>query len=73
MIRQIGLIFMVFFAASAILNAGLTVKPARQELIIAPGGVFEGSFNVTNDSDKPMGVDVESRYWYVAKEEEKNI
>ncbi len=58
---------------NAVLNAGLMVEPTRQEIALPPGGEYEGSYKVTNDFGKTTDISVNSRYWYVAKEEEKNI
>lgn len=73
MLKQICIIAVLISSAGGFANAGLRVEPARQEITLKPGGTFDGSYRVTNDLGKTTDISVETRYWYVSKEEEENV
>jgi hypothetical protein len=73
MLKRFCIIAVLLTTTGIVARAGLLVEPARQEITLKPGGSFTGSYRVTNDLGKTTGIGVETRYWYVSKEEEENV
>jgi hypothetical protein len=51
-----------------LLCAGLSVTPARQEVVLTPGGEYQGVYSVRNEYDWPAKIDVGARDWFTLPE-----
>jgi hypothetical protein len=49
-------------------QAGLSLHPVRQEVVISPGGKFSGTFYVKNTYEYPIQVTVQVKDWFVLPE-----
>jgi P pilus assembly chaperone PapD len=49
----------------AIAHAGLSVTPARQEIVVQPGDTCTGVYSVRNEYDTRANISVEFRDWFI--------
>ena len=65
--RLITFIF-IFCVAPAVSAMGISVSPSRQELVVDKGGVYEGTYTVTNETQYDTAVTVIPKDWFLLKE-----
>ena len=71
MLKQICRAIALLIFTGVLSHAGMIISPTRQEMTLMPGGSAMGIIRVTNDFGKPTDMSVETRYWYVSKDEER--